>query len=102
MQQAREDLDKPLMSRRSGVMKPDPVEELNEVHAEIKNTEKQFKKILEVCAFLIDKNKELFTDLELLDTDNESLFHKASLLEDEINTQRSQHNQTLDLLKLSK
>ena len=43
-----QDLQKPLMQRRAEVMKDDLVEEIEDLYNEIKETEKNFKKVIEV------------------------------------------------------
>jgi hypothetical protein len=50
---------KPLMQRRAGKIKDDPVEEIQELYNEIKDSEKKFKKVIEITC----KNKLYLIDL---------------------------------------
>ncbi len=59
IQQCNEDLMKPLMQRRAGKIKDDPVEEIQELYNEIKDSEKKFKKVIEITC----KNKLYLIDL---------------------------------------
>ena len=83
------------MTKRLSVRKEDPIEEIKELYGEIKQQEKSFKKVLEVSCkclnsdnifnfivyllmlysivFMIEKNKELFNDNDILSKEFESL-----------------------------
>lgn len=50
VQKYSEELQNPLMQRRLNVHKSDPLEELSEVYAEVKEMEHNFKKVLDVCS----------------------------------------------------
>ncbi len=52
----KEELQRPLLMRRSSSHKVDPIEELNEVYADVKDLEQNFNKILDICSKLISVN----------------------------------------------
>jgi hypothetical protein len=58
--QFQEDLSKPLMQRRQNAMKDDLVEEIHDLYNEIKDNEKNFKKVLEITC------KEAVTNFSLI------------------------------------
>lgn len=87
------------MTKRQSVRKEDPIEEIKELYAEIKQQEKNFKKVLEVSCkyhlsnseiiflrlfmlipimlnnivFMIEKNKDLFNDNDIVSKEFEVL-----------------------------
>jgi hypothetical protein len=63
----QEDLQLSLIDKRKTTFRSDPLEELQEVYEEVRVTEQNFKKALDVCSFMVEKNKELFNDYEVLE-----------------------------------
>lgn len=63
--------------------KQDPLEELQEVYEEVRLTEQNFKKALDVCSFMVEKNKELFSDYEVLEKEYQKLSQKNQKKEDQ-------------------
>jgi hypothetical protein len=72
-------------------MRAEPLEELNEVYQEVREMESNFKKLLDVCGnslyakylgFMVEKNKELFTDNHNLEKETNKSIQKQQMLED--------------------
>lgn len=50
--------------RSSQIQKEDPFEELIEVYAKMEELEKKFSRVLSICQFMVQKNKELNEKLD--------------------------------------
>jgi hypothetical protein len=48
IRQFQEDLSKPLLQRRAAAMKEDPMEEIQDLYNEIKDHERNFKRVLDI------------------------------------------------------
>ena len=59
IEQFKESAKESLLNKRATVAKEDPTEELIELHFEIQEFEKQFKELVNISAFLVQKNREL-------------------------------------------
>ena len=59
IEQFKESAKESLLNKRATVAKEDPTEELIELHFEIQEFEKQFKELVDISAFLVQKNREL-------------------------------------------
>ena len=59
IEQFKESASESLLNKRATVAKEDPTEELIELHFEIQEFEKQFKELVNISAFLVQKNREL-------------------------------------------
>mmetsp|Transcript_20974 Transcript_20974/g.20089 ORF Transcript_20974/g.20089 Transcript_20974/m.20089 type:complete len:104 (+) Transcript_20974:177-488(+) len=79
-----EELDEPLIAKRQYFNQDDPIEELQEVYSEVKIIETNFRKALEVCGFMIEKNKELYQFGEKMEKDYNSLKDIAETYEDRL------------------
>ncbi|CDW74223.1 UNKNOWN [Stylonychia lemnae] len=100
MKSYQDELAVSLIMRRKNIRKQDPLEEMSELFGEIKTMETKFRKALEVCAFIIDKNKELYEDNILLHQDLEKQMQRQTLVEDQ-NQSLFQENRQLNDQALS-
>ncbi len=72
IKQFQEDLSRPLLQRRAAAMKEDPMEEIQDLYNQIKDHERNFKRVLDITRksalfydsieFMINKNKEFYEE----------------------------------------
>lgn len=84
------------MQRRAEAMKDDLVEEIHDLYNEIKEIEKNFKKVIEVTRknifsvtilcleFMINKNKDLFEETDCLNQKIEEQNRRIAVLDDQL------------------
>ena len=56
IKQFQEDLSKPLLQRRAAAMKDDPMEEIHDLYNEIKDHERNFKRVLDITCKIFNFN----------------------------------------------
>ena len=64
-----EDLSVPLKIKLQSIQNDDAIIELQEVYGEVERLEQNFKKALEVCNFMLEKNKDLYSYGESIEND---------------------------------
>lgn len=75
--------------RASGRMKDEPLEELEEVYAEISTLEDDFKKALGISQHLLSHSRQLLTENQELTFNMDALKHDNQLMEEHFTSHRS-------------